>query len=129
MNMNNLIIEPTSMTPRVEFLFQLGKLKLTGRSIPENSMEFFQPLHEWTTAYMEQPHSETIIEIRLEYFNTSSSKSLLDLLKKFEAIHEKKSTLLVRWYYEEDDEDMMEAGEDYQAIILLPFEFVAVDEL
>jgi hypothetical protein len=129
MNMNNLIIEPTSMTPRVEFLHQPGILKLTGRSIPENSMEFFQRLHEWTNTYLEQPHSETTIEIRLEYFNTSSSKALLELLKKFEAIHDKKSTLLVRWFHEEDDEDMMEAGEDYQAIILLPFEFVAVDEL
>jgi hypothetical protein len=127
--MNNLIIEPTPLTPKVEFKHEAGTLVLSGRSIPENAVEFFQPLHTWTDEYLQKPKAETTIEIKLEYFNTSSSKSILELLKKFEAIHENQSNLLVKWFHEADDEDMMEAGEDYQAIVLLPFDFVVVDEI
>ena len=55
--------------------------------------------------------------MKLEYFNTSSSKCLMDMLKRVEA---SKCDAEVYWYYEEEDEDMEEAGEDYAAIISCP---------
>ena len=63
----------------------------------------------------------------MEYFNTSSSKCILDVFKKLESISD--SSVSVKWYYEEDDEDMLEAGEDYEAIIDLSFEMIEVEEL
>jgi hypothetical protein len=67
------------------------------------------------------------VNIQLEYFNTSSSKCILDVFKKLEAINKGgQSSVVINWHYEEDDEDMSEAGEDYQAIINVPFKMVMV---
>ncbi len=64
----------------------------------------------------------------LEYFNTSSSKCILDVFKKLEAIHKGKNEVIINWYYEEDDEDMLEAGEDYESIIRVPFKMIEIVE-
>lgn len=125
--MENLIIEGTPKTPEVKFLSSNGTLELRGRSIPENSVEFYQPLNEWIDDYSGSPQEKTVIDIKLEYFNTSSSKCILDIFKKLEAL--RGTQVAVNWYFEEDDEDMEEAGQDYQAIINLPFNMVAVEEI
>jgi len=67
--------------------------------------------------------------MKLEYFNTSSSKCILDLLKRLEKINQAGSKVSVNWYFESEDEDMEEAGEDYQAIIKLPFKMIEVEEI
>ena len=65
--------------------------------------------------------------MQLEYFNTSSSKCILDVFKKLENLHNKSvAEVVINWYYEEDDEDMLEAGEDYQSILKLPFKMVEI---
>ena len=68
----------------------------------------------------------TKVNIQLEYFNTSSSKCILDVFKKLEAIHKAKHEVIINWYYEEDDEDMLEAGEDYESIIRVPFKMIEI---
>ena len=65
----------------------------------------------------------------MEYFNTSSSKCILDLFKQLESLNNGETEVNVNWYYEEDDEDMAEAGEDYDAIISLPFKMIEVEEI
>jgi len=120
--MEILSIDISPKTPLVKFNAQEGKLEFRGRSIPENSIEFYTPIFDWIDKYSIQPKSETNINIQLEYFNTSSSKCLLDIFKKLQNLHtSNKSKVTVTWFYEEDDEDMLEAGEDYQAIIKVPF--------
>ena len=69
-----------------------------------------------------------MVNIRLEYFNTSSSKCILDVFKKLEAIHKSRNEVEVNWFYEEDDEDMLEAGEDYESIIRVPFNMIEITE-
>jgi SiaC family regulatory phosphoprotein len=127
--MENLIIEGSPKTPEVNFNFEKGSLELKGRSIPENSVEFYQPLNEWIDNYGSGPNDKTVIDIKLEYFNTSSSKCILDIFKKLESINGVKTEVSVNWYFEQDDEDMEEAGQDYQAIIGLPFNMVEVEEI
>jgi hypothetical protein len=124
----NLNLEASAKTPGVIFDSAIGKLELRGRSIPENSIEFYRPLNEWIDQYAEYPKEKTVIDIKLEYFNTSSSKCILDLFKKLERLNGS-SEVQVNWYFEEDDEDMEEAGEDYQAIIKLPFNMIEVEEI
>ncbi len=77
--------------------------------------------------YAGKPQSATSVVIQLEYFNTSSSKCILDVFKKLEAIHKGGSAVTINWHYEEDDEDMLEAGEDYQAIINVPFKMIQME--
>ena len=124
--MEDIKIEGTPKTPTVEFNQASGALLIKGRSIPENSIEFYKPLIDWIGAYAQSPQENTVVSIKLEYFNTSSSKCILDVFKKLESVG---SNVLIKWYYEEDDEDMLEAGEDYDAIINLPFNMIEVEEI
>lgn len=124
--MEDIKIEGTPKTPTVEFNQTSGTLLIKGRSIPENSIEFYKPLIDWIGAYAQSPQENTVVSIKLEYFNTSSSKCILDVFKKLESVG---SNVLIKWYYEEDDEDMLEAGEDYDAIINLPFNMIEVEEI
>lgn len=124
--MDNIYKESTDKTPEVNFVYEEGLMEIKGRSIPENSLKFYEELLEWVENYAKNANAETNVNIQLEYFNTSSSKCLLDLFKKMENID---SIVNINWYYEEDDEDMLEAGEDYDAIIGIPFKMIEVHEL
>jgi len=124
--MEKLIIEGSAKTPTIELNGE-GELLLRGRSIPENSIEFYKPILDWIGAYGEAPKEATVVNVQLEYFNTSSSKCILDVFKKLESLSG--TNIEINWYYEEDDEDMLEAGEDYQAIIDIPFKMIEVEEL
>jgi hypothetical protein len=124
--MEDIRIQGTPKTPTVNFISSEGLLEIKGRSIPENSIEFYKPLIDWIESYAQQPNDSSNVNIQLEYFNTSSSKCILDLFKKLEAINK---TITINWYYEEDDEDMLEAGEDYEAIINIPFKMIEVEEI
>jgi hypothetical protein len=126
--MNNLNLEGTAKTPTINFNTN-GELLIKGRSIPENSVEFYKPVIDWLSEYNNSPQAETKVKVQLEYFNTSSSKCILDVFKKLEAINSGNSEVVINWYYEEDDEDMLEAGEDYMAIISIEFEMIEVEEL
>ncbi len=127
--MEKLHIEGSAKTPSVSFDGEVGVLEMRGRSIPENSIEFFQPLIDWVDGYGESAKKETRVDMKLEYFNTSSSKCILDLFKRLEKINSEDSRVLINWYYETDDEDMEEAGEDYAAIVELEFDILEIDEI
>ncbi|MEM9023351.1 MAG: DUF1987 domain-containing protein, partial [Bacteroidota bacterium] len=115
-------------TPTVNFNADSGVLEIKGRSIPENAVEFYKPLVDWLGAYADAAKDGTAVNIQLEYFNTSSSKCILDVFKKLEVIKNNGKGITINWYYEEDDEDMLEAGEDYQAIINIPFKMIEMED-
>jgi hypothetical protein len=124
--MESLLIEGTAKTPNVKFDGDQGFIEIKGRSIPENSIEFYKPLVDWLDRYSQCPKQTTKVNIQLEYFNTSSSKCILDVFKKLETIHKSSHEVVINWYYEEDDEDMLEAGEDYESIIRIPFKMIEI---
>ncbi len=124
--MESIFIEGTQKTPSVKFDCKTGIIEIKGRSIPENSIEFYKPLVDWLEEYAKKPVDKTQVNVQLEYFNTSSSKCILDVFKKLEVIHKAKHDVVINWYYEEDDEDMLEAGEDYESIIRVPFKMIEI---
>ncbi|MGQ1786735.1 MULTISPECIES: DUF1987 domain-containing protein [unclassified Saccharicrinis] len=126
--METIVREGTPKTPFVRFDGQKGIIEIKGRSIPENSIEFYKPLIDWLEEYGSVGKDETAVNVQLEYFNTSSSKCILDIFKKLEVLFKKGQKVEVNWYYEEDDEDMFEAGEDYQSIINIPFKMIEMEE-
>jgi len=126
--MDPIKIEGTPKTPTVHFDAESGVLEIKGRSIPENAVEFYKPLVDWIGAYGDSAKPDTTVNIQLEYFNTSSSKCILDVFKKLESVNGK-TNININWHYEEDDEDMLEAGEDYQAIINIPFKMIEMEEM
>ncbi len=127
--MEPLNLEGSPKTPHVHFDPTTGLLELKGRSIPENSIDFYKPLIDWIDKYGRTPNSKTALHVQLEYFNTSSSKCILDVFKKLESIRAGGSEVTVLWHYEADDEDMLEAGEDYAGIINVPFKMIQIAEV
>tara|TARA_B110000881_G_C18504275_1_gene478653 strand:+ start:567 stop:953 length:387 start_codon:yes stop_codon:yes gene_type:complete len=126
--MNSFKIEGGTKTPTVKLDLENGTILLSGRCIPENAVDFYRPIYEWLDEYHSVAKENTTVEIRLEYFNTSSSKCLLDVFKKVEKLqNEGLSVVKVNWYYETDDEDMLEAGEDYNIIMSIPFNMLEVE--
>ncbi len=119
-------IEETPKTPSITMNPQSGVITIKGRSIPENSIEFYKPVIEWLDEYSKNTAEKTVVDVQLEYFNTSSSKCILDVFKKLEAINKDHSNVTINWYYEEDDEDMLEAGEDYESIVKVPFKMIQI---
>ena len=125
--MEPINIEPSVKTPKISFDDGRGALEIEGRSIPENSTEFYKPVFEWLDAYIDAPSANTEFAFKLEYFNTSSSKCILDVLRKLEKLHINGNKVVVNWFYEEDDEDMKEAGENYQRIVSVPIQLTLLD--
>jgi len=127
--MDSINIEGTPKTPTISFDASSGVIEIKGRSIPENSIEFYKPLVDWLDKFSEVAKGTVNVNIQLEYFNTSSSKCILDVFKKLENLQNKNNAeVIINWYYEEDDEDMLEAGEDYQSILKIPFNMVEIAE-
>ncbi len=121
-------IEGTPKSPTVILDFESGLLELKGRSIPEDSIDFYAPIIESVNKYVLAPQAKTTVNIQLEYFNTSSSKCILDLFKSLENISKADKEIIINWHYESDDEDMQEVGKDYQSIIKIPFKMIEIEE-
>lgn len=125
--MEALVLEATNLTPEIKFDAEQGLFELKGRSIPENSLEFYQPLYEWLDNYLKNPNDKTVVTVQFDYFNTSSSKCILDILKRIDRLEDMDKDVLIKWYYDENDEDMMEAGEDYSDLLEAPFELLVLE--
>jgi hypothetical protein len=101
--------------------------KVAGRSMPEDAIRFYNPILAWFTLYSEEPNPLTAFAIQLEYFNTSSSKPLMEILTLLETLCAKGSEVQIDWYYDEDDEDMLDAGVELSEIIKIPFKFHQIE--
>jgi hypothetical protein len=124
--MDNLIINETKTTPRIEFLAETGTLTLSGESYPESAMQFYEPVTAWLKEFFASATAENVVmNVKLSYFNTSSSKCLLDLLSLLEAEHRKKRSVTVNWHYRKNDEDMEESGEEFAEDLDMPFKLIA----
>jgi hypothetical protein len=123
--MTPLIIQESQATPSIYFDADKNKFEIAGNSLPEDVMDFYNPVYKWLEEYMKQPNSKTDVTIKLLYCNSSSSKVLLDFLSIFDKIASKGSKVEVNWYYLEMDEDMLAAGKEYESLINIPFNFFA----
>lgn len=120
--MDVIKIKGTDDTPNVILDADNNIIEFSGRSLPEDVATFYAPILEWIDGYAKQPNEKTEVIIKLEYFNTASSKMILDILLKFEEIHNEGHDVVVSWYYMEDDEDMEEAADEYADIVDIPFQ-------
>ena len=115
----------TDDTPSVTLDVANEIFEISGSSLPEDVAVFYEPILDWIDRYSEEATGKTIFNFKLVYFNTASSKMILDILLKLEEMHEAGKDVLVRWHYPEDDEDMEEAGEEYSDIVDVPFEQIS----
>jgi hypothetical protein len=123
--MEVLKIESTEDCPQIVLDKDSGILEISGRSLPEDVNTFYEPVISWIEDYVKDPLEVTIFNFKLNYFNTASSKIILDILTQFEEMIEEGHEVMVRWHYPDEDEDMMEAGEEYSEMVDVPFEMVS----
>ncbi|HJZ23061.1 MAG TPA: DUF1987 domain-containing protein [Candidatus Babeliales bacterium] len=126
--MNRIFIRATFKTPHINFNHEKGLLEIKGKSIPEHAHSFYGHLVEWIKVYSENPSAATTVNIELEYTNTDTKKYLLEMLELFSQIHHNNKKIVVNWYYENADEGMMEAGQEYSSIVNMPFNYIGVEE-
>ena len=121
--MEALLIEPTDDTPRVHMDPASDTYIISERSLPENAMEFYQPIYQWIDRYLGNLNISICFDFKLEYFNTASAKQLAKILLLLEKYVEK-NTIKVNWYYKKEDNDMLASGMRYAKLINIKFDFI-----
>ena len=115
--MERIKIRATKETPRVLFDGNKGILKIKGKSISEDPRDFYKEIIDGINEYKKSPKGTLEVTIDLEYFNTPSALMILHLFRKLK----KAVNFKVIWVYEKDDEDMQQAGEDFEDILKTVF--------
>lgn len=134
--MENLIKEATEFTPEIKFDCEANECSVIGMSRPENVNVFFNPLIEWMNKYTETVKEDfnkgnvygIIVNFRLTYFNSASAKKIWELLNILDKTHASGVEITVNWYYEEDDETILEGGEELEDAIDLNFNYIEEEE-
>jgi len=121
--MKSLFIELQEDTPKVVLDKENQHFEIMGRSLPEDVTEFYNPILEWIDSYLEDPLQQTNFHFKLDYFNTASSKLLLDIMLKLE---EGKGDIVLKWHYDPADRDLMEAGEEYADLVDIQFDLISI---
>jgi len=110
--MENIYIESTKYTPEILLDYENGLIKIKGKSYPENTFEFYHPVVTWLENYFDAPKAETLVQMEIIYFNSSSSKLFFDIFDLLEE-HMEDSNITIEWCYDEENESAMEAGEEF----------------
>ncbi|MGB4292656.1 MAG: DUF1987 domain-containing protein [Bacteroidales bacterium] len=121
--MGELRIEKGKNTPEI-ILDPDGVIQITGRSIHENVEEFYQPVEEWINEYIKNPAEITVVNMHMEYFNSASARVFIKLFQKIIYVTVKDKKYIFNWYYDEGDEDILERGEYFSAVLSVPFNFI-----
>jgi hypothetical protein len=119
-------LESTKKTPNV-LLDPSGRIRIGGRSIPEDASRFYDNILNWVLDYCHTPSDSTVVDIELEYFNSGSAKFVMQILRELSELIAEGKELQVNWYYEEGDDDILERGEYYSSILDLEINFIETD--
>ena len=122
--MKRYLITERDFIPGIVLDKEKGHFEISGKACPENLDEFYDPIFRWLDDYATEPNDDTIFDIKLIYYNTASSKALLKIMQKLEHLRTAGNEVKIRWHYEEEDEELLIAGEDYAELIKVPFEFI-----
>lgn len=112
--------EGSKDTPQIKFDSEKNQFEITGRSMPEDAVGYFEPVFEWLEQYSKTPNQTTTVEIFLEIMSSSSAKQIGKMLDKFRQIDTK---IKIIWRYYADDPDMYESGKRFERLTNLTFEF------
>ena len=124
--METFALEGSKKTPTVH-LDPAGKVRIEGRSIPEDASKFFDGILSWIIEYARSPKDQTIVDIELEYFNSGSAKFVMQILRELSEVMHAGKELKINWYYEEGDDDILERGEYYASILDLDINFIETE--
>jgi hypothetical protein len=127
--MENLYIEATKYTPEIRTDLEKGEIRIYGSSYPENANEFYNPLSKWIENYFGNDNPRLTVNFYIYYFNTSTSKSFLNILEVLEKYSLEGNDVMVNWYYTEDDDDSLDSGERLFMEMDLNYQLIPVDKI
>lgn len=112
--MENLFIEQTTYTPKIDLNAETGIMNIYGKSYPENTFEYYKPISNWITEYFKGENSKTFtLNLDLEYLNSSSLKAYFDIFDILEEACENGHTIVVKWIFDKENDISEETGEDF----------------
>jgi hypothetical protein len=120
--MNALSLKETQYTPKVVLNKADGIFMIGGRSLPEDADEFYAPLVTWFNEYFKNPNPDTVLSLQFQYFNSATAKIVYSLMHTMQSI----AGASIEWCYHEDDEDILEAGQEFESELSVPFTFKAI---
>lgn len=124
--MGKFYIEKTKSTPEIYFDPEQSTFFIKGESYPENSFEFYKPIFvKLQQVLNEMPTLKLVLEV--SYLNTSSTKSIVNILVLLNRAWESGKKIEVEWFYEVDNEHALELAEDFQEFIDLPFTLIPLE--
>ena len=126
--MEELHISPTEKTPDI-ILDPKGVIKIKGRAIDESRTAYPEQIMEWLGHYLLKPADSTEVVIALEYLNSFNTLILSNILKKVAEVKQKSKMLFIKWYIEEDDEDLMDRAEYISSTFNLPVEIIPTSKI
>lgn len=124
-SIEKIAIEEQEYTPEVLYNEKENTLYISGTSVPEDTRAFYKPIYDWIDAFINSSGDNLKLNIvfKLDYFNTSSSKAIYELLYKIEKHQSKFKHLKIVWLYDVLNETMLEAGRHFAELVNLPFEY------
>ncbi len=123
--MNVISYISKDLSPGILLDKESGTFRISGTSCPEDAVEFYDPIFKWFDEYLENPLKSTVMDFKMSYFNSVSAKIFLMIMTKLEDLSESGYDVKVRWFYNEEDEDLEEAGEEFDNITDLEFELIS----
>ncbi|ETR74025.1 MAG: lipoprotein [Candidatus Magnetoglobus multicellularis str. Araruama] len=114
--MNNLVINKTKTTPEINFDCNTHQLSISGHSYPENISEFYGSIFMWLEEYLDQVDEDQSITVNIDltYFNSTSSKVMMDMFDIFDEAVDDGKNITLNWIYDKEDPDSLEFGEEFQ---------------
>ena len=123
--MENLIITSTKSTPEIDFNTKTGILSIKGQSYPENSFSFYKPVISWIKEFLDSENSSKIsVILEIKYMNTSSTKSMMNIMDMFEKAHTSGKDISVKWFYDKENDSIKEVADEFKEDVRLPFEII-----
>ncbi len=134
--MKPYILKSSELIPGVIFDADNNNFEMSGSSRPEDVRDLFYPMIEWLKEFGEEiaqgkytrysKEKSLIFKVKMEYFNSSSAKFMYDIFEELNIIHKSGIPLEIHWYFDEEDDDMREAGEEMQDLVDMEFQFVSM---
>ncbi|MBI9068242.1 MAG: DUF1987 domain-containing protein [Salinivirgaceae bacterium] len=122
--MDDLIISGNKQKPDLVFSATTGELRVSGQSLPENATLLYGPALDWIEEYSKAPAKQTVFSLQMKYYNTASSKMFFSIIKRLNIIYKGGVDVIIEWYFQSDDEDMLDAGEYFRDLVDIPFKFI-----
>lgn len=118
-----LHIEKKDDTPEIKLDKISGTFSFGGKSLPEDVVEFYEPVFNWIQEYISDPNEETVVDMKIEYFNSASFRAVNEILDQFADLMQKGFKVLINWHYHPEDVDMYESGVEFRDLTGLDFAF------